>query len=1007
MQQVTQHSIGPTIVGVLLAILLGSCTNNVPNNVPNDPSTEDRSDEFAVLIDSALVLRSVGRTDAALTILESIQAAAHADRAGRATEAYYEAVSVIAFDTENYDLSIYATMIRRGLLKDERFIVAVDIAMAHALKKSGDTVKAIQWYRKTAGNPHPAYSTDARRNMAWLFIATQHYDSTLYHMRVVRDVVRTTNAQYDGPKAWGGMIMARAYASLDSVAQAERELDEGLQVFERTPSYQLGDPTVRSSICRGVLDDSVRFIRAGVRWAPYRRRLAAIIDEAHSKASTLPQKTDRKPNYRQRLQKLLPMRTHEQPRPITTVDELEYLTGTAADRRSWQWVSTLSGTYLRAGDRLLALSALEEQKKPYRDVRILNDTLVQDGYDGVSNRMDLSSVVTQNPDSTAWLTTLQYNWHVVSWMGKPATAVVPTSGTADSLWFFFAHQFGKGTTFEVPENLKPLKTSDGRPWTDTVNHAIAVSDTLLVTATSRGVWWVNPHIGEMHQITLQPEGINSSRVNSVHLYHGRSLLTFESEATQEHPLLSLNPIRCAPGSYVYFLRGYERRLFSRFLIDARNPTRTMKALLPIRAITKEEEQPRYFDQYHPLLRQDSSLYLLLPHSVLVVDPRSHGMILSPVADSILGYSRRTHLQYADDHGSVGITSPHGLVIGQQLGIRRQPGGTLVAYKSLDAESYRVGSDGATINLDNLDRALELVVARPGQYGSVSLPLLLRLPWNDSTISMATGASITLTDIPAGEHRLLITAEDQPIEVPIVLNVEPTLAESTWFRVMTGATLLTLFVVGYQYVKLRRKRQQELREKDRLEERVAIGRDLHDAVGAELVRINMLAKTMAEHDTSTGIQRAVREANRNLRDVIWSVAEVHQLDAVVAILAERVRTTTEESGLEAHIMLPLEIPQLNVAPQVLRDITLIVTEALTNAIKHSRATVISYDVQVDDHGVLLRLEDNGVGFDIESPKTGLGVESMRQRALRSGLELSVVSQVDKGTTVRLILPNNNL
>lgn len=1003
MQQVTQPSIGPIIVGILLAILLGSCTNEVSN----DSMTADRSDEFAVLIDSALVLRSVGRTDAALRLLESIQAAAHTDPSGRATEAYYEAVSIISFDTENYDLSIYATMIRRGLLKDDRFIVAVDMAIAHALKKSGDTVKAIQWYRKTAGNPHPAYSTDARRNLAWLYIATQHYDSTLYHMRVVRDVVRETNSQYDGPKAWGGMIMARAYASLDSVAQAERELDEGLQVFERTPSYQLGDPTVRSSICRGVLDDSLRFIRAGVRWAPYRRRLAAVIDEAGSKASALPQKTDQHPNYRQRLQKLLPMRTHEQPRTVTTVDELEYLTDTATDCRSWQWLSTLSGTYLRAGDRLLALSALEDQRKPYRDVHILNDTLVQDGYDGVSNRMDLSSVVTQNPDSTAWLTTVQYNWHVVPWKGKPATAVVPISGTADSLWFFFAHQFGKGTTFEVPDKLASLTTTDGRPWTDTVTHAIVVCDTLIVMATTHGVWWVNPHLGVMHQITLQPEGINSSRVNAVHLYHGRSLLTFESEATQEHPLLSLNPIRCAPGSHVYFLKNYERQLFSRFLIDARNPTRTMNASLPVRAITKEEAEPRYFDQYHPLLRQDSSLYLLLPHSVLVVDPRSHGMVLSPVADSVLGYAQTTKLQYVDDHGSVGITTARGMVIGQRLGTSRQPGGTLVAYKTLDAESYRVGSDGATINLDNLDRALELVVARPGQYGSVSLPLLVHLPWNDSTISTAAGAVVTITDIPSGEHRLRITAEDQPIEVPILLNVEPTLAESTWFRVLTAATLLTMVVVGYQYVKLRRKRQQELREKDRLEERVAIGRDLHDAVGAELVRINMLAKTMAEHDTSTGIQRAVREANRNLRDVIWSVAEVHQLDAVVAILAERVRTTTEESGLEAHIMLPLEIPQWIVAPQVLRDITLIVTEALTNAIKHSRATVISYDVQVDDHGVSLRFEDNGVGFDIESPKTGLGLESMRQRAQRSGLELSVVSQVDQGTTVRLVLPNNTL
>jgi signal transduction histidine kinase len=55
-------------------------------------------------------------------------------------------------------------------------------------------------------------------------------------------------------------------------------------------------------------------------------------------------------------------------------------------------------------------------------------------------------------------------------------------------------------------------------------------------------------------------------------------------------------------------------------------------------------------------------------------------------------------------------------------------------------------------------------------------------------------------------------------------------------------------------------------------------------------------------------------------------------------------------------------------------------------------------------VLLEIADNGVGFDSSaSPAGGFGLRGMGERAVRSGVQLDVVSSPGEGTTVRAVVP----
>jgi signal transduction histidine kinase len=78
------------------------------------------------------------------------------------------------------------------------------------------------------------------------------------------------------------------------------------------------------------------------------------------------------------------------------------------------------------------------------------------------------------------------------------------------------------------------------------------------------------------------------------------------------------------------------------------------------------------------------------------------------------------------------------------------------------------------------------------------------------------------------------------------------------------------------------------------------------------------------------------------------------------------------------------------------------EAMNNAVKHSKATVINLSLQRGS-GIELVIRDNGQGFDLDTTKRGMGLSTMRERAQLSGGSFDLESAVGKGTTIRVSWP----
>ncbi|MEO6682913.1 MAG: ATP-binding protein [Ginsengibacter sp.] len=86
---------------------------------------------------------------------------------------------------------------------------------------------------------------------------------------------------------------------------------------------------------------------------------------------------------------------------------------------------------------------------------------------------------------------------------------------------------------------------------------------------------------------------------------------------------------------------------------------------------------------------------------------------------------------------------------------------------------------------------------------------------------------------------------------------------------------------------------------------------------------------------------------------------------------------------------------------------IIQEVLNNIVKHAQATEIQIRIEEIEGKKIISIIDNGSGFDtkkIESINQGIGIKNITSRALVIGAKLSLFSQLNQGTTVRIIFKN---
>lgn len=192
----------------------------------------------------------------------------------------------------------------------------------------------------------------------------------------------------------------------------------------------------------------------------------------------------------------------------------------------------------------------------------------------------------------------------------------------------------------------------------------------------------------------------------------------------------------------------------------------------------------------------------------------------------------------------------------------------------------------------------------------------------------------------------------------------------------------------------------------LEERNRLARDLHDSVKQQVFATTMqigAAKAVLDQDSKSALQhmeQAEHLSRQAQTELAALIRELHPVSLAEAGFISALEAYTSDWSQQNTVELELAAAEL---PEIRKEneqaLYRVAQEALANISRHSRATHVAVEVSCSEDEVVLRIIDDGIGFD--EPQVsgkGLGLSSMHERMLSVSGRLKIDSQPGKGTRI---------
>lgn len=186
-----------------------------------------------------------------------------------------------------------------------------------------------------------------------------------------------------------------------------------------------------------------------------------------------------------------------------------------------------------------------------------------------------------------------------------------------------------------------------------------------------------------------------------------------------------------------------------------------------------------------------------------------------------------------------------------------------------------------------------------------------------------------------------------------------------------------------------------------ESRRQIERDLHDGTQQRLIAL-LLALRATETQAADDLQNRLHGIGNDLAQAIDELRElargIHPSILSEGGLTPAIKSLARRSPIPVEV--DLRLPG-RLGSHVEIGVYYVVAEALTNAIRHAHATVISVQADVADEHLTLSIEDDGVGG--AEPGTGTGLTGLGDRVAALGGSMQIASRPGAGTRLGIIIP----
>jgi len=201
---------------------------------------------------------------------------------------------------------------------------------------------------------------------------------------------------------------------------------------------------------------------------------------------------------------------------------------------------------------------------------------------------------------------------------------------------------------------------------------------------------------------------------------------------------------------------------------------------------------------------------------------------------------------------------------------------------------------------------------------------------------------------------------------------------------------------------------EIRE----DEKTLLSQEVHDQLGQGFTALKLgLSNIKADLDVKQMNIIKQIEALESIADEsviasqrICSDLKPRLLDLLGLDEAIKVHIEEFQSRFNIHCDLFLEDNLEHVSNKMAINLYRILQESLTNVARHSSASKVEVSIDNTEKETILNIKDNGIGFDtnIKKPKS-TGLIGMRERVLSLSGHLSIISNINKGTSVKVTIP----
>lgn len=335
---------------------------------------------------------------------------------------------------------------------------------------------------------------------------------------------------------------------------------------------------------------------------------------------------------------------------------------------------------------------------------------------------------------------------------------------------------------------------------------------------------------------------------------------------------------------------------------------------------------------------------------------------------------------------------------------------------VDVISYITGTTGNAIqgNFHSFSRYVLAALAL------ATVPRILRLK-NQILSFFITGTSFYLIGAILGLVMFQTGWATRQPEKPFTFPMTPleigVILESVC--VMIGISLLNRRSER-EKIRIQAQLIEQLQENERKQTRLnnlrdEIALDLHDEIGSQLSSISILSQTTSRYvvdakvqDRLQTISQTARQVMDSMREIVWSLnSSSNSLQHIGLRIQETAYSLFADSTIQLYTECDQSDELTGLTQKQRRELYLIAKECLTNILRHAQATRVWIQLQTTPDGLLLCLKDDGKGFSIASKTSGIGLQSVRQRAHQLGALLTINTADGQGTTVLITLQSHQL